>query len=98
MVSQSLIILGEFPGPMAEKATVWERLAAQIVEHGRRNGSTWGMERLRGADGSILYMGRASEFLVVAPSGKLFRGKGAGCLAGSRAGVLVPHYPGLKPV
>jgi GT2 family glycosyltransferase len=97
MVGQALAILAESPGSMARKAALWERLAAQVAEHGRNNGSTWGMEKLRGLDGSIIYMGRAAEFLVFDPAGRPSRGRGPGCLAGSRGGVLVPRYEGMKP-
>lgn len=97
MVDQSLAILAAFEGTPGQKASLWERLADQIAEHGRRNGSTWGMERLPGADGSIIYMGRASEFLVFDASGGLARGRGVGCLAGSRGDLLVPHHPAMRP-
>lgn len=98
MVNQAMTILaGSGERPMAWKAGLWERLAGQVAEHGRRHGSSWGMERLRGADGSAIYLGRASEFLVFDAAGRVFRGKGVGCLAGSRGGRPVPHYPGMRP-
>jgi GT2 family glycosyltransferase len=96
MVEEALAIVAGLPGTATHKAALWERLADQIIEHGRRNGSTWGMERLRGVDGSIVYMGRAAEFLVFDTSGRLFRGQGPGCLAGSQGGSLIPHYPAMK--
>jgi GT2 family glycosyltransferase len=98
MVREALPIVASHPGTARQRAVLWERLADQIIEHGRRNGSTWGMERLRGVDDSIIFMGRASEFLVFDTSGRLFRGEGPGCLAGSREGRLVPHYPGMRPL
>ncbi len=98
MVRQALAVLVADSGAMAEKAALWERLAEQVVEHGRKRGSNWGMERLGGHDGSIIFMGRASEFLVFDVSGRLFRGQGPGCLAGSRGGRLLPHYPGMRLV
>ncbi len=97
MVNQALTILGKTPGSMARKAALWEKLAAQIVRHGRDNGSSWGMEKFRGFDGSIIFMGRAAEFLVFEASGRLTRGQGPGCLGGSKGGVLVPRYEGMKP-
>jgi GT2 family glycosyltransferase len=98
MVLQALTILGSSACDASRRASLWERLAAQVAEHGRRNGSTWGMQKLLGADGSIIYLGRASEFLVIAASGTLFRGKGIGCLEDARGGFLVPRYTALAPV
>ncbi|MFO0957378.1 MAG: glycosyltransferase [Isosphaeraceae bacterium] len=84
--------LAQEPAGLAGRAALWESLAAGIADEARSLGSSWGMERFEGADGSAIYMGRAAEFLVLDADGRIFRGSGPGCLGGARGGRLVPSY------
>ena len=56
---------------MTQRAAAFEALAKQIENHSK---GTWSAARGTGTDGSIVFLGRQGEALVVVPDGRIFRG------------------------
>ena len=72
--------------PAARLNDAFEALAKQIETH---SGGAWSASRGAGTDGSIIFLGRQGEGLVVMPDGSIFRG------AIGRGLDIIPN--GLRP-
>ncbi|WP_428266729.1 RHS repeat-associated core domain-containing protein [Haliangium sp.] len=71
MLGQAIGHVKRLEGTAAQKADLFEDLAAQISRH---SGGSWGAARDVGADGSFIFAGEYGEALVISPTGDLFRG------------------------
>jgi hypothetical protein len=69
-------------------------LARQIDSH---SGGAWRAARGPGIDGSIIFLGRQGEGLVVATDGRIFRGALARGIDVTRNG-LQPNFNSLLPL
>jgi hypothetical protein len=86
MLGEAINHLKSLPRNAANRADVFEALARQIESH---SGGAWSAARGRGTDGSVIFLGRQGEGLVVAPNGRIFRG------AVGRGIDIIPN--GLRP-
>ncbi|MBX9584287.1 MAG: hypothetical protein K2X87_28640 [Gemmataceae bacterium] len=71
MLGEAIRHLKSLPRDAAQRADAFEVLAKQIEMH---SGGVWMATRGTGTDGSVIFLGRQGEGLVVAPDGGLFRG------------------------
>jgi hypothetical protein len=71
MLGEAIRHLKTLPQDAAQRADVFEVLARQIESH---SGGAWRADRGTGTDGSVIFLGRQGEGLVVAPDGRIFRG------------------------
>lgn len=71
MLGEAINHLITLPRDAAQRADAFEALAKQIENH---SGGAWNAARGRGTDGSIIFLGRQGEGLLVAPDGRIFRG------------------------
>jgi hypothetical protein len=71
MLGQAIKHLKSLPRDAAQRADAFEALARQISSH---SGGAWNAARGTGTDGSIIFLGRQGEGLVVTPDGRIFRG------------------------
>jgi hypothetical protein len=71
MLGEAIIHLKSLPRDAAQRADAFEALARQIESH---SGGAWSAARGTGTDGSIIFLGRQGEGLVVALDGRIFRG------------------------
>ena len=71
MLGEAIKHLKSLPHDAAARADAFEALARQIENH---SGGTWNAARGAGTDGSIIFLGRQGEGLVVTPDGRIFRG------------------------
>jgi hypothetical protein len=78
----------------ARRADAFEALARQIESH---SGGAWSAARGTGTDGSIIFLGRQGEGLVVAPDGRIFRGA-IGCGIDVVPNGLQPDLNALTPL
>jgi RHS repeat-associated protein len=96
MLRDAMRIVKSSGGTAAEKADLFEKLSIQIME---RTGSSWMAVRSAGTDGSAIFIGKASELLIVSPSGQLFKGTvQAGGVQTGAGGILTPIYEALRRV
>lgn len=86
MLGEAIRHVKSLPRDAVQRADVFEALARQIESH---SGGAWSAARGTGTDGSIIFLGRQGEGLVVAPDGRIFRG------AIGRGIDIVPN--GLQP-
>ncbi len=86
MLGEAIKHVKSLPRDLAQRADVFEALAQQIES---RSSGAWNAARGPGTDGSIIFLGRQGEGLVVAPDGRIFRG------ALGRGIDIVPN--GLQP-
>jgi hypothetical protein len=71
MLGEAINYLKSLPRDSARRADAFEALARQIEHH---SGGTWTAARGTGTDGSVIFLGRQGEGLVVARDGRIFRG------------------------
>jgi len=86
MLGEAINHVKSLPRDMAQRSDVFEALARQIECH---SGGAWSAARGTGTDGSVIFLGRQGEGLVVAPDGRIFRG------AIGRGIDIIPN--GLRP-
>jgi hypothetical protein len=71
MLGEAIRHLRSLPRDAARRADTFEALARQIDSH---SGGAWTATRGTGTDGSVIFLGRQGEGLVVVPDGRIFRG------------------------
>jgi hypothetical protein len=86
MLGEAINHLKSLPRDAAQRSDAFEALARQIESH---SGGAWSAARGTGTDGSVIFLGRQGEGLVVAPDGRIFRG------AIGRGIDIIPN--GLRP-
>ena len=86
MLGEAIKHLKSLPRDVAQRSDAFEALASQIESH---SGGAWTAARGTGTDGSVIFLGRQGEGLVVAPDGRIFRG------AIGRGIDIIPN--GLRP-
>jgi hypothetical protein len=86
MLGEAINYLKSLPRDAIQRSDAFEALARQIESH---SGGAWSAARGRGTDGSVIFLGRQGEGLVVALDGRIFRG------AIGRGIDIIPN--GLRP-
>lgn len=71
MLGEALRYVKSLPRDLDQRADAFEALARQIESH---SGGMWNAARGTATDGSIVFLGRQGEGLVVSPDGRIFRG------------------------
>jgi hypothetical protein len=71
MLGEAIRHLKSLPRDPVIRADAFEALARQIESH---SGGAWSAARGPGTDGSVIFLGRQGEGLVVARDGRIFRG------------------------
>ena len=71
MLGEAIRHVKSLPRDATRRADAFESLARQIESC---SGGAWNAARGTGTDGSIIFVGRQGEGLVVAPDGRIFRG------------------------
>jgi hypothetical protein len=71
MLAEAIRYLKRLPRDLSQRADAFEALAKQIEGH---TAGKWSAARGSGTDGSIIFLGRQGEALVVTPDGRIFRG------------------------
>ena len=71
MLGEAINYLKSLPRDATRRSDAFEALARQIESH---SGGAWSAARGTGTDGSVIFLGRQGEGLVVAPDGRIFRG------------------------
>ena len=71
MLAEAIRHVRALPRDAAQRADAFEALARQIEIH---SSGTWTAARGTGTDGSIIFLGRQGEGLIVAPDGRIFKG------------------------
>jgi hypothetical protein len=71
MLGEAIQHVKTLPRDTARRADVFQALATQIE---RQSGGVWTAARGMSPDGSVIFLGRQGEGLVVAADGRLFRG------------------------
>ncbi len=71
MLGEAIKHVKSLPRDAAARADAFEALAGQIASH---SGGAWSAARGPGTDGSVIFLGRQGEGLVVTPDGRIFRG------------------------
>jgi hypothetical protein len=94
MLGEAIDFVKSLPRDAAQRADAFESLAQQIEAH---TGGAWNAARGTGIDGSIIFLGRQGEGLIVHPDGRIFRGAlGRGIDITSNG--LRSDYNSLKPL
>jgi hypothetical protein len=95
MLARAVRHLAAMPQDAAQRADAFEAMARQI----ERDATTpWTATCTAGADGSHIFLGRAtSNTLVVAPDGRIYSGGIGSGIRIDRRG-LVPDYAALRPI
>lgn len=94
MLGEAIDFVKSLPQDAAQRADAFEVLAQQIESH---SGGSWRAVRSPGTDGSIIFLGRQGEALIVGPDGRLYRGSGSRSIDITSSG-LRPIYNALKPL
>lgn len=94
MLGEAINYLGSLPRDAAQRADTFEALARQIASY---SGGAWSAARGIGSDGSIVFLGRQGEGLVIAPDGRIFRGALGRGLDITPQG-LQPNFGALTPL
>lgn len=71
MLGGAIRHLKSLPRDATQRADAFEALAKQIES---QSGGVWTATRGTGTDGSVIFLGRQGEGLVVLPDGRIFRG------------------------
>lgn len=71
MLGEAIRHVRSLPRHAVQRADAFGALASQIESH---SGGAWNAARGTGTDGSIIFVGRQGEGLVIAPDGRMFRG------------------------
>jgi hypothetical protein len=72
MLGEAIQHLKSLPRDATQRADAFEALAGQIESC---SGGAWNAARGTGTDGSEIFLGRQGEGLVVAPDGRIFKGR-----------------------
>ena len=94
MLGEAIAHLKSLPRDAAQRADAFEALARQIQRH---SSGAWSAARGTAADGSIIFLGRQGEGLVVALDGRIFRGAIGRDIDITATG-LQPNYNSLTPL
>jgi hypothetical protein len=94
MLGEAIRYLKSLPRDADQRADAFEALAKQIEN---LSGGAWSAARGTGTDGSIIFLGRQGEGLVVAPDGRIFRGA-IGRGIDITAGGIQPDFGTLIPL
>jgi hypothetical protein len=94
MLGEAIRHVKSLPRDAARRADTFEALAKQIESHSH---GAWSAARGAGTDGSVIFLGRQGEGLVVAPGGRIFRG-GIGRGISITANGLQPDFNSLTPL
>ena len=94
MLGEAIDFVKSLPQDAAQRADALEALAQQIESH---SSGAWRAVRGAGTDGSILFLGRQGEGLVISPDGRLYRGSLGRGIDITSSG-LRPIYNSLKPL
>ena len=94
MLGEAIRYLKSLPHDAAQRADAFEALARQIESH---SGGAWNAGRGIGTDGSIIFLGRQGEGLIVATDGRIFRGA-IGRGIDITASGLQPDFSSLTPL
>ncbi len=94
MLREAIQHLRSLPLDVAQRADAFEALARQIESH---SGGAWDAVRGTGTDGSIVFLGRQGEGLVVAVDGRIFRGAIGRGIDITPSG-LRPNFNSLTPL
>jgi hypothetical protein len=94
MLGEAIRHVKSLPRDAARRADAFEALARQIESH---SGGAWNAARGTGTDGSIIFLGRQGEGLVVAPDGRIFRGALGRGIDVAQSG-LRPDFNALTPL
>jgi hypothetical protein len=92
MLGEAIDFVKSLPQDAAQRADAFEALAQQIEAHTH---GAWSAARGTGTDGSIIFLGRQGEGLIVHPNGRIFRG-GLGRGIDITSSGLRPQYNALK--
>ena len=71
MPGEAIRYVKSLPRDADQRADAFEALAKQIENH---SGGAWSAARGAGTDGSIIFLGRQGEGLVIAVDGRMYRG------------------------
>jgi hypothetical protein len=96
MLGEAIRHIRSLPRDPVRRADAFEALAKQIEAS---SGGAWNATRGTGADGSVIFLGRQGEGLVVGPDGRVWRGALGKGLDITAAGIS-PDYAtlvGLDP-
>jgi hypothetical protein len=94
MLGEAIRHVKTLPRDPLQRADALEALAKQIEVH---SGGLWSAARGTGADGSIIFLGRQGEGLVVATDGRIYRGAiGRGIDIAPNG--LLPDFNALTPL
>ncbi len=94
MLDEAIQQVKQLPSDAAQRADAFEALAGQIARH---SGGAWDAARGLGTDGSIIFLGRQGEGLVVRPDEQIFRGALGRGIDVTPDGLL-PNFHLLKPL
>jgi hypothetical protein len=94
MLGEAIRHLKLLPRDQFARADAFEAMAKQIENN---TGGAWNSARGTGADGSIIFLGRQGEGLVVATDGRVFRGAIGRGISISASG-LRADFNALKPL
>jgi hypothetical protein len=92
MLREAIDFVKSLPFDTVQRADAFEALAKQIEAH---TVGAWNAARGLGIDGSVVFLGRQGEGLIVAVDGRLFRGslgRGIDILPGG----IQPNYSSLQ--
>jgi hypothetical protein len=71
MLGEAINYVKSLPRDVVKRSDAFEAMARQIETH---SGGAWSAARGTGTDGSVIFLGRQGEALVVALDGRIFRG------------------------
>jgi hypothetical protein len=94
MLREAIQYLRSLPFDAAHRSDTFEALARQIKSN---SGGAWDAVRGTGTDGSIVFLGRQGEGLVVTPDGRIFRGAIGHGIDITPSG-LRPNFNSLTPL
>jgi hypothetical protein len=94
MLSEAINRVKSLPRDATQRADAFEALAKQIEAH---SGGVWNAARGASPDGSIIFLGRQGEGLVVTLDGRLYRGALGRGIDITPAG-LQPNLAALVPL
>ena len=94
LLRQVLNILKGTPGGQAARADPFERLVPQIDELG----GGFEASRSLGSEGSIIFLGKTGQALVISPEGQIFRGQLESGFRYAGNGILTPIFENLTRV
>jgi hypothetical protein len=94
MLGEAIAHLKSLPHDAAQRADAFEALARQIESH---SGGAWSAARGTATDGSVIFLGRQGEGLVIRLDGRIFRGAIGRGIDIAATG-LQPNFNSLTPL